>query len=116
VAAWLEALQATLKDMAGHGELPAQVFLCGGGAALPDVHRAARSHRWMQALPFARQPQVTTVQPGLQSNVVDLTHAAGSDAFVVPASLAAWLVQSLRPANSAPHRILKQVLHGMNLL
>ena len=116
VAAWLEALQAALRDMAGHGELPAQVFLCGGGAALPDVQRAARTSRWMGALPFARQPQVAMAQPGLQSNIVDLTHAASGEAYIVPASLAAWLVSSLRPAASGPQRILRQALHGMDLL
>ena len=116
IKAWLEALQDALGDMAGQGELPAQIFMCGGGAALPDVQSAARTHRWMSALPFARQPQVALAQPGLRSNVVDLTHAASGEAFVVPASLAAWLVSSLRPAASTPQRILRQALHGMDLL
>ena len=116
IQTWLDGLQALLQEMAGDEALPAHLFLGGGGAALPDLVRAARAHPWLRVLPFARQPQITTIQPRQLAVIADRTHQTNNESFVVPVSLAAWAVASARRATTSPQqRALQQVLHGMGL-
>jgi len=116
VHTWVDGIQALLEDMAGHDDLPGQIFLAGGGAALPDLERAIRLHPWIHVLSFERPPQVTAVQPRLLSGLTDKTQQMSSQSFAIPVALAAWAVQSAQAkAASTPQRILQQVLHGMGL-
>ena len=111
IQALVDGLRGMLKGMAGHNELPAHIFLSGGGSVLPDIQQAIRSHPWIHVLPFARHPQMTILQPRSIPNLNDGTRRLG-DVFGVPACLAACAVSQ---ADDAPQRILKQVLHGMGL-
>jgi cell division ATPase FtsA len=117
IPTWLEGLRSCLDAMAGRDNLPAQIHITGGGAALGDLVQAVRAYPWLRTLRFARQPQATVVQPRLAAHISDRTRQINSHSFSVPLALAGWFVQSLHQteANSA-QRALTQVLHGMDLL
>ncbi len=92
LAIWVEGLRETLKSMEDVEQFPPQVFLCGGGAMLPDLRRALIEHPWTGGLPFMRFPKVTLVTP----EKLDMVHDRGQvlkDAMdITPAGLArfAW--------------------------
>lgn len=115
VHTWIDGVQALLEEMARHEDLPAHMYLAGGGAALPDIERAVRLHPWLRVLSFVRSPQVAVLQ-AKSAGLTDSTRHAGGPGQVVPVSLAAWVVQSTRHETaSMSQRILQQVIHGMGL-
>lgn len=117
VQAWLAALQDRLAEMGGREELPAQFYLCGGGAALPDLISAMHRHHWARSLRFARQPQASVIHTRDINALADHTLQLDSASFVVPVALATWAVQALLNREADPaHVELRQVIHGMDLL
>ena len=116
VRTWLDAVQALLEEMAASDTLPPRVLLCGGGAALPDLERAARSYPWVRLLPFTRYPEIIVLQPSHMTGASDRTRRLVGESFVVPAALAAWTVRSLHSqGGDLPQQSLQRVLHGMRL-
>ncbi len=71
---WLGGVELMIGDL-GEGELlPARVYLCGGGAQLPQITRALDDDGWWRRLPFARRPQVRALTP---DDVVGIRDASG---------------------------------------
>ena len=52
-----------VSDLADGELLPARVYLCGGGAELPQVAEVLAQDDWWRRLPFARRPQVAALRP-----------------------------------------------------
>ena len=116
VQTWLDGVQALLEAMSRQDDLPAHMYLGGGGAALPDIERAMRLHSWLTVLSFVRSPQVSVLQAKSITGLTDSTRHAGGPGHAVPVSLAALAVQPARTQTAnAPQRILQQVIHGMGL-
>ncbi len=62
-AVWLRGVGLMIADLAEGELLPGRVYLCGGGAQLPQLVASLNGDGWWRHLPFARQPQVRALAP-----------------------------------------------------
>lgn len=71
---WLGGVELMIGDLAEGELLPARVYLCGGGAQLPQIAQVLDDDAWWRRLPFARRPQVRALAP---DDVVGIRDASG---------------------------------------
>ncbi len=92
LAVWVEGLKVALESMEDVELFPPFMYLCGGGAMLPDLRRAVIEYPWSEKLRFARFPKVLLVTPE-KLDMIDDKHQHLKDAMdITPAGLAryAW--------------------------
>ena len=77
-----------IGDLAAGELLPARVYLCGGGAELPQIAEALDDDAWWRRLPFARQPQVRALRPDEVAGLRDATASLVTRQDVTPMALA----------------------------
>jgi len=86
---WLGGIELSLLEFAETDILPSRIFLCGGGSALPGIQQALSSPDWWkQSLPFAKQPQVSFLQPRDIVRIVDTTGELNNPQDITPIGLA----------------------------
>jgi cell division protein FtsA len=92
LSVWVEGLEVALGSMEDVEQFPPFMYLCGGGALLPDLRKALIEYPWTKKLPFPRYPKVLLVTPEKLDMVHD-KHQHLKDAMdITPAGLArfAW--------------------------
>jgi cell division protein FtsA len=94
---WVEGVQIALEELLDDEEgdldkLPSQIYLCGGGVALPEVREVMLAHPWLTVLPFAKFPKVNYLFPNQLIGIKDETRLLIEPSDVTPASLAHMLV------------------------
>lgn len=87
-AIWLSGIELSLSEFANSDVLPAKILLCGGGSALPGIKQALLSTDWVKALPFAKMPVVSYLQPKDVVRIVDETGQLKNPQDVTPMGLA----------------------------
>lgn len=89
---WVEGLREALLSMEDVEQFPSQIYLCGGGAMLPDLRRSLIEHPWTDGLKFLRFPKVALVTPERLDMVHDRSQVLKDAMDVTPAGLArfAW--------------------------
>jgi cell division protein FtsA len=113
-AVWLGGVELMISDLAEGELLPGRVYLCGGGAELPQIAAALDGDEWWHRLPFARKPQVRPLAP---ADVVGLHDASGQLATrqdVTPMALAHQAL-ILDAASSAAERAMRAAVRAMQL-
>ena len=85
---WLGGVELSLMEFAETDLLPARIFLCGGGSALPGIKQALLSQEWAGALPFAKPPQVGFLQPHDVVRITDTTGELTNPQDITPIGLA----------------------------
>jgi cell division protein FtsA len=113
-AVWLGGVELMISDLAEGELLPGRVYLCGGGAELPQIATALDGDEWWHRLPFARKPQVRPLSP---ADVVGLQDASGQLATrqdVTPMALAhqALIIDA---SSSAAERAMRGAVKAMQL-
>ncbi len=109
--AWLEDAEAALARLSHDEPLPQQLFLLGGGSALPEMVDAVRSLAWSQELRFSRYPEVSCLRPADVPGVLNRS-SKGRELGDVPAlALASWVAQQQHAADR-PARILAELCQG----
>jgi hypothetical protein len=93
------------------GLLPQDLYLLGGGSALPEMESAVRSLAWSQRLQFVRYPQVHRLRPTDIAGVVNRSELGNSLGDVAPMALAAWIAEQQQPANRMA-RMISKILQG----
>lgn len=92
---WMKALKASLEMVEDVELFPNQIFLCGGGAMLPDIKNVMLEFPWTKFLPFTAIPKVNIFLPerlyGITDETGDLRHAYD----VTPAALARFSYDKL---------------------
>src|SRR5438093_2491664 len=63
VAVWAAGVELVMEELSGGDLLPGRIFMCGGGAALPEIPTALRGEPFWRHLPFSRPPEVTLITP-----------------------------------------------------
>ncbi len=96
---WVEGVQIALEELLDDEEgdlekLPGQIYLCGGGVALPEVREALLAHPWLTVLPFAKFPKISYLFPNQLKGIADETRLLIDPSDVTPASLARMLVDA----------------------
>lgn len=108
---WLEDTEAALARLSHDEPLPQQLYLLGGGSALPEMVDAVRSLAWSQRLRFVRYPEVSCLQPTDVPRVVNRS-GMGRELGDVPAlALASWVAEQQGKADR-PARILAELCQG----
>jgi cell division protein FtsA len=113
-AVWLGGVELMISDLAEGELLPGRVYLCGGGAELPQIAAALDGDEWWHRLPFARKPQVRPLSP---ADVVGLHDASGQLATrqdVTPMALAHQAL-ILDASSSAAERAMRGAVRAMQL-
>ena len=113
-AVWLGGVELMISDLAEGELLPGRVYLCGGGAELPQIAAALDGDEWWRRLPFPRKPQVRPLSP---ADVVGLHDASGQLATrqdVTPMALAhqALIIDA---SSSAAERAMRGAVKAMQL-
>jgi cell division protein FtsA len=106
--AWLESVELALANLAGAGALPGQIYLLGGGSALPEMEDAVRSLAWSHRLHFARYPQVRQLQPLDMPGIVNRTDAGRKMGDASALALLAWTARQQVPPDG-PTRLVREL-------
>ncbi|HET8587075.1 MAG TPA: cell division FtsA domain-containing protein, partial [Candidatus Limnocylindria bacterium] len=113
-AIWLRGVALMIDDLAAGELLPGRVYLCGGGAELPQVARVLSEGEWWRKLPFARKPEVVALTPGDVSGLRDETHRLMTRQDVTPMALAHQALV-LDAQATAVERAMRRAVRAMNL-
>ena len=112
VAVWSAGVELVLEEFARTGMLPGRIYLCGGGARLPNVAAALRDAEFAHRVPFVRPPQV---QPMTVKEVGQITDATGlliDEQDIPPMALAHQAIEMTAPEaplDAALRRVLRQM-------
>jgi len=71
LARWFEAVTQRLRELAAGEPLPPDVWVWGGGSALPDSYEAARALARFAGLEYAGYPSVRPLSEPANSRLVD---------------------------------------------
>lgn len=85
---WMKTLHASLEMVEDIEAFPGQIFLCGGGAMLPDIRNVMLEFPWTQLLPFSSIPKINIFLPERLYGITDQTGELIHSYDVTPASLA----------------------------
>lgn len=88
VEVWLAGIELALAEVTGDKPLPPKIYLCGGGARLPELKNALESRGWAEALPFQKPPTVRFLVPDDIAAFTDQTGTLKSVQDVTPLALA----------------------------
>ena len=113
-AVWLGGVELMIGDLAVGELLPGRVYLCGGGAELPQIAAALDGDDWWRRLPFARKPQVRPLAPGDVVGLQDASGQLGTRQDVTPMALAHQAL-ILDASSSAAERAMRGAVKAMQL-
>jgi cell division protein FtsA len=85
---WMKTLKAALESCDDVDVFPSQIYLCGGGALLPEMKEVMLEFPWKQLLPFSLVPQVKLFKPEMLSSINDSSGKLKNIYDITPASLA----------------------------
>jgi cell division protein FtsA len=88
VTTWMDGVQLILEELAGEGQLPPYVHLCGGAGALPDILERLQAFPWTERLPCPRPPRIALIQPADVDSVQDDSGELVDQQDVTPMGLA----------------------------
>ncbi len=113
-AVWLRGLGLMIGDLADGELLPGRVYLCGGGAELPQIGDALAGNDWWRGLPFARRPEVRALTPQDVAGLRDETERLTTRQDVTPLALAhqALIIDA---QSSAVERAMRRAVRAMDL-
>ncbi|NIV33515.1 MAG: hypothetical protein GWN58_29925, partial [Anaerolineae bacterium] len=105
---WLEDTEAAMARLSHDEPLPQNLYLLGGGSALPEMAEAVRSLAWSQQLRFERYPQVSCLQPTDVPGVVNRSGRGRDLGDVSALALASWVAEQ-QWSSDRPARILSEL-------
>jgi len=88
---WVRTLKVALESCEDIDVLPSQIYLCGGGALLPDIKEVLLEFPWKRYLPFTVVPKIEMFTPDLLGGVRDNSGQLENIYDITPASLAKFV-------------------------
>lgn len=111
---WLGGVELSLLEFAETDFLPAKIYLCGGGSALPEIKQSLLSQDWYKHLPFARRPpEVGFLQPKDIHRIVDTTGELSTPQDVTPLGLAHLALIGTLEEEKMLSSILQDSMHSL---
>jgi cell division ATPase FtsA len=111
VCTWLAEVERQLMALAGEENLPPCIHLWGGGSELSELVDATKAFPWMGELPFARYPEVGTLDPERVPGLLNRTGLSLRRGGVVVMSLARWACSAeMKRGVSLPNQLLAKVM------
>lgn len=92
---WVEGVELALSELEDIENYPTNIYLCGGGSALPEIKEALLEHPWLQVLPFMKFPKVGHLFPSQLEDIVDETESIIDPEDIAPLSLARMMLDIL---------------------
>jgi cell division protein FtsA len=114
VAVWAAGVELVMEELSGGDLLPGRIYMCGGGAALPEVPTALRAESFWRHLPFSRPPVVTLITPDQVCALTDETHLLVDQQDVTPMGLAYQAIE-LQGEEDPLDLALRRVLRAMKV-
>lgn len=89
---WMRSLKAAFEMNKEATCFPPKIYLCGGGAQLPEIKEVLMEFPWSKLLPFASVPKITLFTPAKMDRIVDESGDLNHIYDVTPAALTlfAW--------------------------
>src|SRR5215211_4000167 len=112
VAVWAAGVELVLEELAAGDLLPGRVYLCGGGARLPQIAQAMKDAAFARNLPFARPPQVESITVQEVGQIKDRTGLLVDEQDIPPMALAHQAIEMSAPEaplDAALRRVLRQM-------
>lgn len=109
---WLGGIELSLMEFAEKDLLPSNIYLCGGGSALPEIGNALLSKEWAKKLPFTKAPRVNFLQPKDVINIIDQTGELDNPQDVTPMALANLIVDMSTKEKTISH-ILQRAMRDV---
>jgi cell division protein FtsA len=112
VAVWAAGVELVLEEFGKTGMLPGRIYLCGGGARLPQIGAALRDPEFARQLPFARPPQVEAISVDEVDHIKDTTGLLIDEQDIPPMALAHQVLEMSAPESpldAALRRVLRQM-------
>jgi cell division protein FtsA len=107
-------VELMIGDLADGELLPARIYLCGGGAQLPQISGVLADDDWWRRLPFARRPHVAELSPDEVTGLQDATAALTTQQDVTPMALARQAL--ILDAQATPgERAMRRAMRAMQL-
>jgi hypothetical protein len=107
-------VELVLEEFAKSGMLPGRIYLCGGGARLPQISEALGDPVLAKHLSFARPPHAEKIKVGQVAGVVDATGLLVDEQDITPMALAHQAVE-MSAQESALDAALRRVLRRMKV-
>ena len=108
---WLEDTEVAMSRLSHDEPLPQQLYVLGGGSAVPEMIEALRSLAWSQRLRFKRYPEVSCLRPTDVPRVANRTGKGRGLGDVSALALASWVAGQQR-SSDLPARILSELCQG----
>jgi len=93
---WVEGLRLALDGMEDVEQYPPFIYLCGGGAMLPDLRSSIIEYPWTQKLKFMRFPKVLVITPDKLDKIFDKQRSLKDSMDVTVAGLARFSWDKLK--------------------
>ncbi len=111
---WLDGMELMIGDLADGELLPSRIYVCGGGARLPQISEVLGGDAWWRHLPFARRPEVRALGPDDVAGIRDGSGMLVTRQDVTPMALAhQGLI--LDAQTSAVERAMRGAVRAMDL-
>lgn len=88
---WIRTLKVALESCEDIEVLPSQIYLCGGGALLPEIKEVLLEFPWKKYLPFTVVPKIEMFTPDLLGSIKDNSGQLENIYDITPASLAKFV-------------------------
>ncbi len=87
IESWLLGIELALEEFDEIDSFPNKIYICGGGALLPDIMEGLIEYPWIQRLNFQKHPKVSFIFPNKIKDVKDLTRELNDPMDVTPLAL-----------------------------
>jgi cell division protein FtsA len=85
---WMRTFKAAMESCEDVDSFPPHIYLCGGGALLPEIKEVLLEFPWKKYLPFPVVPKIEMFTPNLLGCIVDNSGDLKNLYDITPASLA----------------------------
>ncbi len=85
---WMKTLKVAFENCDDIDTFPSHIYLCGGGALLPEIKSAMLEFPWKKYLAFPIVPKIETFTPNKLNNIVDKSGDLRNIYDITPSALA----------------------------
>lgn len=85
---WMKTLKIAFESCDDVDTFPSHIYMCGGGALLPEIKAAMLEFPWKKYLPFPVVPKIETFTPEMLNNIVDKSGDLRNIYDITPSALA----------------------------
>jgi len=85
---WMRTLKVAFENCDDVDTFPSHIYMCGGGALLPEIKTSMLEFPWKKYLPFPVVPKIEVFTPSKLNNIVDKSGDLRNIYDITPSALA----------------------------